>query len=153
MDDTALTRRIAMLTHRSSNPSKLGRRAVITSAVVAAALGLVVPDVLADPPNVVIGSDNAPPPFPTHDDEIDACFAEALAADPKLIVDTFMRLEGNAQGKVLSASAPTPQSPSFQQCIEAKALVWTMPLPPQGAKQPPPDAKLMIGFPIQRPKR
>ena len=151
MDDTALTRRIAMLTNRSSNQPKLGRRAVVAVAVAAATLGLAVPDVLADPPNIIVGSDNAPPPFPAHDDDIDACFADARKADPKLTVDTMMRLEGNRDGKVLSASAPTPNSPTFQQCIEAKALGWTLPLPPDGAKRPPADAKLMIVFPIRRP--
>lgn len=154
MDDTALTRRIAMLTNRVPSQSKLGRRrALIFLAVVAAALGLAVPDVLADPPNLVVngGSEGAPPPF-AHDGDIDACFAEALKVDPKLVVDTFVRLEANRDGKVVSASAPTPQSPTFQQCVETKAMGWTLPAPPPGAK-PPADAKLMVMFSIRLPKR
>jgi len=142
-----------MLTNRTSPQPKLGRRALVVTAVVTASLGLAVPDVLADPPNVVVGSDNAPPPFVQHDDEIDACFAEALKTDPKLVVDTFMRLEGNREGKVTAASAPTPQSPVFQRCVEAKAMTWQLPLPPAGAKQPPADARLMIQFPLQLPRK
>jgi hypothetical protein len=112
--------------------------------------------VLAAPPDhfFKIQEGTTPPPIP-HEDEIEACFQDARKVDPDLVVDTQARLEAKGDGTVISASVPTPDSPSFQQCVEEKAMSWTLPLPPNPPSSSPPPAKARITmlFPIRLPKK
>jgi hypothetical protein len=155
MDDTALTRRIAMLTQKSSNQTKLGPRAVITAAVLVAGLGLAVSRVFAGPPQRIFHTRQGGSPLSGQQaEEIQACFDEARRADPDLAVDTTAQIEAKGDGTVVFASVPTPNSPAFQSCVENKAMEWKLAPPPE-APEPPPqaDAKLHIRFPIRLPSR
>jgi BlaR1 peptidase M56 len=143
MDDTALTRRIAMLTQRKTNEPSGRRRAILFAAATVAGIGLGAPAVLADPPNkIYFGKADGPRP---HQDEINACFEAARRENPRLVVDTTARLEIDRDGKVLSASVPVPEAPSFQRCVEERAMGWTFPVPPlPPGGQKPADAKLQF---------
>jgi hypothetical protein len=85
--------------------------------------------------------------------DIDTCFQAAREAVPDLVVDTTVTIEADGRGTVLAASVPTPNSPSFQRCMEERALGWKVPTPPGAPEPPRAGAKLHLVFPIQLPKR
>lgn len=164
MDDTALSRRIALLTRTSAATSARSPAVLALAAALIVALGLLTPRVFAAPGLALA----APGPgmghsfFAQHEDpmaahvaEIDACYALARAADAKLVIETLARLEVDPKHdfRVISASIPTPNSPIFQSCLEEKALSWSFP-PPPGVPPPPEDmpedAKAMVQLHIQR---
>jgi beta-lactamase regulating signal transducer with metallopeptidase domain len=180
MDDTALSRRIALLTR----PPGSGRRgslrplAVLGAAVLAG--GLLAPSVFADPlpfvrhlvpgPGFGLGVETrALPPFATSpfappeplapfQGEIDACYAQARRENPELVIDTRALFEVDGEDFVVtSAHVPTPESATFQRCVEERARGrWAFP-PPDGTPRPPvPVGPLgaaehaMVAVPIQR---
>jgi hypothetical protein len=98
------------------------------------------------------GAPGEGPLTPRHKAEIQACFDEAREQNPRLVVRTTATLEAESSGRVISASVPVPDSPSFQQCVEAQALTWSFPPPPDASlPPPPPGARLHVMFPIQLP--
>jgi BlaR1 peptidase M56 len=172
MDDTALARRIAMLTQRKRNEPRVRSRAVVLAAATAAGFGLVAPSVLANPPHfdeisiavprVLTGPQEtllvAPPGDgpPPHFEQIKACFEASRREDPNLVVDTVAEFTLDKEGKVLSASVPTPAAPSFQRCVEDQAKGWTLfPVPrlPADASKPAPDAPLHISLWLHFPEK
>jgi len=164
MDDTALSRRIALLTRTSAIASTRSSAALALAAALIAALGLLTPRVFAAPglalaaPGAGLGHAffaQHEDPMAAHVAEIDACYALARAADAELVIETLARLEVDPKHdfRVLSAYIPSPGSPIFQSCVEEKALSWSFP-PPPGAPPPPEDmpedAKAMVQLHIQR---
>lgn len=153
MDDTALARRIAMLTQRQSNEPKVRFRAVILATTTIAGLGLAAPAVLADPPSKVFFATRIGEGIVPHHDEIHACFEAARKENANLVIDTTARFELDRNGKVISASVPTPESPTFQKCVESQAMNWNFPTPPAPPNAPPPpDAKAVIMLRLVLPR-
>jgi hypothetical protein len=174
MDDTALSRRIALLTRTLANGPRGSLRPLALLGAALFTAGLLAPNVFADPlplvrqvlpaPGLGFGFDTEtpllfpPPPEPLapFQSEIDDCYAEARRQDPELVVDTraLFELDGNTF-VVTSAHVPTPESTTFQRCVEQRALGhWAFP-PPPGAPRPPaealgPDQHAMVAVPIQR---
>jgi beta-lactamase regulating signal transducer with metallopeptidase domain len=163
MDETALTRRIAMITDAPAQ-RKLSLTPLVATAAVILVGGLFAPKVLAMPASPTPGgragaafivgpvpAESGPESKPPHYEDIRACYDEAAKTDPGLVVDTQVTLVIDvSNGRVVSASAPTPSSPAFQKCVEREALGWTFPLPPG----PPPskDARVTVGTHVRFPE-
>lgn len=155
MDDTALARRIAMLTRQlPRKPSSTAPLLLAASAITG--LVLLAPHVFADPvgapgPGIPLG---APDPMAGHEGEIDECYELARADDAELVIDTRAVFELNVETfHVTSASVPAPHAPIFQNCLEQKAMSWSFPPPPDLPPPPrdmPKDAKAMVALHIHR---
>jgi Zn-dependent protease with chaperone function len=171
MDDTALSRRIALLTRPpwTGRNGSLRPLALLGAALLAA--GLLAPSVFAEPlpqlrqrlpiPGFGFAAD-ARLPFPPPDplapfqSEIDDCYASARREDPELVIDTHALFEVDADDFIVSsAHVPTPESATFQRCVEDRARdKWAFP-PPPGMPRPPsgvpaPDQPAMVAVPIFR---
>jgi hypothetical protein len=164
MDDTALSRRIALLTRTSAATSTRSSAALAVATALIVALGLLTPRVFAAPGLALAapaaGMSHAffaqhEDPMAAHVAEIDACYALARAADAELVIDTLARLDVDPKHdfRVVSAYIPAPSSPIFQSCLEEKALSWSFPPPPDIPPPPedmPEDAKAIVQLNIQR---
>jgi Zn-dependent protease with chaperone function len=154
MDDTALTRRIAMLTHSTPAGAKPPATRLFVTASAIAGLGLFSPHVFAEPARFHAGPLAAEDPMAAHEAEIDECYELARAEDADLVVSTRAHFEVDPQTfRVASADVPTPESPIFQHCVEERAMSWSFP-PPPGMPHPPKgmpkEAKLMVVVRIER---
>lgn len=153
MDDTALARRIAMLTRQT--PRKPSSSApLLLAAGAITGLVLLAPHVFADPvraPGIPLGAHD---PLADHQGEIDECYELARTDDADLVIDTRAVFELSVETfRVISASVPTPDSPIFQNCLEQKAMSWSFPPPPDmppPPKNPPKHAKAMVAVHIHR---
>lgn len=155
MDDTALARRIAMLTHPSIEKPARGTATLGLAAAAIVALGLFAPRVLAEPGHGHGRQLAGPDPMAEHESEIDACYALAREEDPDLVIDTLARLELSPHDdfRVVAADIPTPDSPTFENCLEEKAMTWRFPPPPDVPRPPkfiPKDAKAVLQVHIHR---
>jgi hypothetical protein len=154
MDDTALARRIAMLTTQLPNQARHTSSRLLVAAAAIVGLGLLAPRVFAEPSQhhaVPLGVDD---PMAPHEAEIDACYELARAENEDLVISTRAHFDVDPRTfRVTSADVPTPDSPTFQSCLEEKALTWSFP-PPPGMPHPPKDmpkdAKLMVVVHIER---
>ncbi|MGK3966610.1 M56 family metallopeptidase [Sorangium sp. So ce1667] len=142
MDDTALVRRIAMLTNetqtrkRSSTALFLGAAAIIAASLLA-------PRVFAD--RGLVGSPDQAEALdqgPGRENWIRACYDEASKEKADLKFDTVAHFTLDDTWIVTSASVPTPASPTFEQCMEQMAIGKT--IPPPDAPPPLKDGKLTI---------
>jgi beta-lactamase regulating signal transducer with metallopeptidase domain len=174
MDDTALSRRIALLTRPVGKSSGASLRPLLLSSVGIAAVSLLAPSVLADPIPILPGPmpglslrtgfavgqgldfPGTFDPLAPYQPEIDACYERARADQANLVIDAHATFEvGGNDFRVASAHVPTPQSRAFQSCIEERAVGhWTFP-PPPGAPPPPlpfgsEENAAMVSVPIHR---
>jgi len=159
MDDTALARRIAMLTNPPVRLKSPSIAAVLAAAGAVCAVGLLAPRVFAESKVLDAVPLDGPfqrplkdhDPLAAYQGDIDACYELASAEDDKLVIDTLARFDVDGSTfRVSSASVPTPASPIFQKCLEEKALSsWSFP-PPPDMPPPPQGAKLMVAVEIQR---
>ena len=153
MDDTALARRIAMLTQRRPNQRPSFAPLLVAAAAIAS-LGLLAPRVFAEPSRFGTGAAPADDPMAPHEAEIDQCYELARAESSDLVIDARARFDVDPRTfRVTSADVPTPDSPTFQSCVEERALTWSFPPPPRMPHPPkdmPKDAKLMVVVHIQR---
>jgi hypothetical protein len=154
MDDTALARRIAMLTQcHSEKRRRTSASPLWLTAAAVAGLSLFAPRVFADgaPFQRPLGAHD---PMAEHEGEIDECYALAREEDADLVINTRARFEVDPRTfKVISANVPTPASPTFQACVEDKAMTWSFPPPPDMPPPPrelPPGAKAMVAVHIER---
>jgi hypothetical protein len=153
MDDTALARRIAMLTQEKPKLRPSFAPLVLAAAAIAS-LGLLAPRVFAEPSRFHAGAAAAGDPMAPHEAEIDQCYELARAENPDLVIDARGRFEVDPRTfRVTSADVPTPNSATFQSCVEERAMAWSFP-PPPGRPHPPKDmpknAKLMVAVHIHR---
>jgi hypothetical protein len=70
------------------------------------------------------------------------------------VINTRARFEVDPSTfHVTSADVPTPQSSTFQNCLEEKAMTWRFP-PPPGLPPPPADlpegARAMVAVQLER---
>jgi hypothetical protein len=160
MDDTALARRIAMLTNPAVRLKSPSLAAALAAAGAICAVGLLSPRVFAES-NVLDALPLEGPlqrslkdhdPLAAYQGDIDACYELARAEDDELVIDTLARFDVDPTSfRVSSASVPTPSSPIFQKCLEEKALSgWSFP-PPPDMPPPPKGAQLLVAVKIQRP--
>jgi beta-lactamase regulating signal transducer with metallopeptidase domain len=161
MDDTALARRIAMLTQPFPHPRSPSLVSLLLAAAAIAAVSLLAPRVLAEGgslPAPLRGPFNkrlaGHEPLAAYQGEIDECYELARAEDEDLIIDTLARFDIDPKTyRVRSAHVPTPESPVFQACVEERATSWSLPPPPDMPRPPrdlPRDARLMIAAHIAR---
>jgi beta-lactamase regulating signal transducer with metallopeptidase domain len=153
MDDTALARRIALLTSRTSTSPGPSATPLLLAAAGIGALGMFAPHVFAEPARFHTAHALADP-MALHEAEVDQCYELARAEDPELVVSTRARFEVDPTTfHVTAADVPTPQSPVFQRCVEGKAMTWSFP-PPPFAPPPPKDvpagAKAMVAVQVER---
>jgi beta-lactamase regulating signal transducer with metallopeptidase domain len=144
---TAIERRLEML-FKPTGSSKNSRWISVLGSLAAGAL--LAPAAFAERGEKPFNRAMPPPEVvePKVTTDVDACYEKALEEDEDLVVDTVAQLRARATGEIVEANIPS-SSAVFQTCIEARALGWRFPLPAD-APPPPPDARLMIGFPIQR---
>jgi hypothetical protein len=154
MDDTALARRIALLT--DGTPPTRGHSAVplLVAAAAIAGLGLFAPRVFAEPARFHTAPLGLEDPMAAHEAEVDQCYELARAENPELVLSVLARFEVDPRTfRVTSAHVPTPGSPIFQRCVEEKAMTWSFP-PPVGAPPPPEDlpegAQAMVAVQVER---
>jgi beta-lactamase regulating signal transducer with metallopeptidase domain len=167
MDDTALARRIALLTESAPARRRHSAAPLLAAAAAIAGLGLLAPRVFADPahfhatplgvfadparfhaaPLGVFGEPArfqfAPvglgDPMAPHEAEIDRCYALARAEKPQLVISAPARFEVDpVTFRVTAADVRAPESPTFQSCVERAAMTWSFP-PPPGFPPPPRD--------------
>lgn len=154
MDDTALARRIAMLTQRNSEKRRTSASPLWLAAAAVTGLSLFAPRVFADDVSFHARAIGAPDPMAEHEGEIDECYELALKENADLVISTLARFEVDGQTfHVISADVPTPASPTFQACVEEKAMTWSFPPPPDMPPPPrdmPKDAKAMVAVHIER---
>jgi Zn-dependent protease with chaperone function len=153
MDDTALARRIAMLTQQRPHQRPSSARLLVAAAAIAG-FGLLAPRVFAEPSRFGTLAAPADDPMAPHEAEIDQCYELARAESADLVIDTRARFDVDPRTfRVTSADVPTPDSPTFQSCVEERALTWSFP-PPPGRPHPPKDmpkdARLMVAVHIHR---
>jgi beta-lactamase regulating signal transducer with metallopeptidase domain len=165
LDDTALKRRIAMLS--DSAPKR--RRPLAPLALAAALLlsgAVAAPTAFATPAaplprrldeSLVL----APLPLLRLDEliadfwrsrgaAVRACFGRARAEEPELRVNTICTLALDDRGGVTAASVPIPHAPALQACIESAAASWrvVLPSPPPGLPPlPPPPLRFSLALP------
>jgi hypothetical protein len=153
MDDTALARRIAMLTQCHSEKRRTSASPLWLAAAAVAGLSLFAPRVFADgaPFQRPIGAHD---PMAQHEGEIDECYELAKKENADLVISTRAVFEVDPRTfEVISADVPTPASPTFQSCVESKAMTWSFPPPPDMPPPPrdmPKDAKAMVAVHIER---
>lgn len=154
MDDTALARRIAMLTRSNTKQRRTSTSPLWLAAAAIMCLGLFAPRLFADVPAMHARSLAPHDPLLEHEAEIDECYELALQENAELSVSTLAHFEVDAQTfRVSSADVPTPASSTFQSCVEAKAMTWSFPPPPDMPPPPddmPEDAKPMVVVHIER---
>jgi hypothetical protein len=153
MDDTALARRITMLTQKRPKmpPSSVP---LLLAAAAIASIGLLAPRVFAEPHRFGAGAAPVDDPMAPHEAEIDQCYELARAERSDLVIDARAHFEVDPRTfRVTSADVPTPDSPTFESCVEEKAMTWSFP-PPPGMPHPPKDmpkdARLMVAVHIHR---
>jgi Zn-dependent protease with chaperone function len=157
MDDTAIARRIAMLTDRTPDKRRPSASPLLAAAALIASVGLLAPRVFAGPPHfhaAPFGMGGMGDPMAPHEAEIDQCYELARAENPDLVIGTRARFEVDPQSfRVTSADVPTPESRTFQSCVEEKAMAWSFP-PPPGMPHPPKNmprgAKAMVAVQLER---
>lgn len=154
MDDTALARRIAMLTQCHSERRRTSASPLWLAAAAVAGLSLFAPRVFADGAPFQGRAMSAHDPMAEHEGEIDACYELARKENADLVISTMARFEVDPQTfKVVSADVPTPASPTFQSCVEDKAMTWSFPPPPDMPPPPtdiPKGARAMVAVHIER---
>jgi hypothetical protein len=154
MDDTALARRIALLTAPLPQRRAPSVAPLLAAATAIASLGLLAPRVFAEPLRLHTGAMGPADPMAPHEAEVDQCYELARAEDPELVINTRARFEVDPTTfRVTSADVPTPESPTFQSCVEEKALSWSFP-PPPGMPPPPRElprgARAMVAVQLER---
>jgi beta-lactamase regulating signal transducer with metallopeptidase domain len=152
--DTSIERRIHMLIDTPIRSGSSLRALTIVLALLGAALFAPAAFAERSPPRHHFTRPLPPPEElePKVRTDVDACYAEASKQDPDLVIHTQARLELDRSGAVKEAHIPS-ESSVFQACIEGLALDWHFRGPPEGAPEPPPDAHLMVAFPIDRSPR
>jgi beta-lactamase regulating signal transducer with metallopeptidase domain len=154
MDDTALARRIALLTQTTPKARAASAVPLLLVAAAIAGFGLLAPHVFAEPLHFRASPLDVLDPMAPHETEVDQCYELARAEDPELVIATRARFEVDPHTfRVTAADVPTPESPTFQTCLEEKALAWSFP-PPPGMPPPPADvpldAKAMVAVQVER---
>jgi hypothetical protein len=127
---------------------------LLLAATAIASLGLLAPRVFAEPPRFHTGAVPADDPMAPHEAEVDQCYELARAESPDLVIDARARFDIDPRTfRVTFADVPTPDSPTFQSCLEERALTWSFP-PPPGRPHPPKDmpkdAKMLVVVHIHR---
>jgi Zn-dependent protease with chaperone function len=165
LDDTALKRRLGMLTDtapkrpRSILPLAAGAGLLFTAGLAAPVVFTVPGGLLPRSPGEPLVS-ALPPPLPrgeplrdfwrSHRGDLLTCFAVARARHPNLRVHTTCTLEPDADGRIDAATAPIPEAPALQACIERAAASWIVPVlpPPPGlSRLAPPPLQFAIDLP------
>ena len=142
-----------MLTQCHSEKRRTSASPLWLAAAAVVGLSLFAPRVFADgaPFQRPIGAHD---PMAAHEGEIDECYELARKEDADLVIDTLARFEVDPKTfKVISADVPTPASPTFQACVEDKAMTWSFPPPPDMPRPPrdiPPGARAMVAAHIER---
>ena len=173
IDDTALARRIAIITEKVS-PKPMSSAKLWISATAVILLGLAAPMVRAHPvshaalaptglgpPSGPFGFGGGasdlprglgvePPPAPIvaeHASEIQSCYGDALRSQAGLDIDSTLSLVVDAAGRIESATISIPDAPRLEECLERAAVRWRMPPPPPllpGMREPPSEATLLV---------
>lgn len=176
MDDTALSRRIALLTSGFGETTAPPLVAPLAALAVVATAVLVAPRVVPElapiavpfaPPFALAGGPfvaraelpfgiavPASDPMAAYQSEISACYELARREDDELRIDTLARFVLEPQTfSVIDVDLAAPGSPTFERCLTERAKHWRFP-PPVDAPPLPgalaADAEAMVAVHIER---
>jgi beta-lactamase regulating signal transducer with metallopeptidase domain len=161
IDDTALARRIAVITETVS-PEPVSSVRLWVAALAAGGIAVAAPRAHGQPTPVTAADSTANPPFggslglglgqpkvgdgapeppvlAEHGAEIRTCYSEELSRQPDLRVDETLILTVTPDGRVEGASITLPDAPRLRECLLQAASSWRLPpAPPQLPGMPPP---------------